>query len=535
MEKKHFSPPPFKRKIRKMRLGVQSKIWLTILCIVLIFAFFLLFFFPAQQEKYLLKNYEKEIQTLANTVSLGVKIALTEQNFEGVQTAIDFIKDDNRLRFVAMIQTDSIYEEKTKQKVLKKTVFKSFPENFTPDPNWVSNELLIIKISPFSTDIMKGEIMVGFNTSEIVESKKEIRQTSLLVSALISVFGILIGLWLARQISVPVLALRDAALKVGGGDLFAHVKAIQADEIGELGRAFNEMVVDLRQAEEEIIKVNKSLAATNANLELALVDLKAAQNQLIHSEKMASLGQLTAGIAHEIKNPLNFINNFAEITGELLNEVGQTGLSPEQEQLIAQARDNLMKINTHGKRADSIVKNMLQHSRATTGEFQFTNINDICNEFMHLAYHGIRATNNIFNCTIETNFDNHIQPVKVMREDIGRVILNLLNNAFYAVNEKNEEFKSGNSSANGYKPVVTVTTELINKRVSIKIRDNGNGIPDEIRDRIFNPFFTTKPAGSGTGLGLSLSYDIVVKGHGGDLLVNSQKGQFTEFIIVLPA
>jgi two-component system NtrC family sensor kinase len=519
-----------------MRFGVKSKIWFTILGIVLIFAVFLLFFFPRQQEKYMLKNYEKEVQTLANTVALGVKIALTEQNFEGVQTAIDFVKADNRLLFVAMIQSDSVLNFKSGKFQVRKNVFKSFPENFSPDPAWHSNDSMIIKLSPFSTEMMKGQIMLGFNTSEIERSKKEIRQSSLMVSGLVLCLGILVGLWLARQISVPVMALRDAAVEVGAGNRNKYVIATQTDEIGELGRAFNEMVSDLRQAEEENIKTNKSLAATNVNLEHTLQELKSAQSQLIHSEKMASLGQLTAGIAHEIKNPLNFINNFAEITGDLLNEASDASMSKEQREIINQAKDNLQKINTHGKRADSIVKNMLQHSRATAGEFQFSDINDLCNEFMQLAYHGIRATNNVFNCTLETRFDQHLRPVKVMREDLGRVILNLLNNAFYAVNEKYERLKSANAPLlDTYRRTVTVTTESEEHRIKIRIRDNGNGIPPEIMDRIFNPFFTTKPTGSGTGLGLSLSYDIVVKGHNGDLFVTSEPGSFTEFTIILPA
>ena len=519
-----------------MRFGVKSKIWITIIGIVMIFAFFLLIFFPMQQEKYLLKNYEKEVQTLANTVALGVKIALTEQNFEGVQTAIDFVNKDKRLIFVAMIQTDSSFNEQTKKADVKKNVFKSYPETFSPDPGWISNDTMIIKWSPFSTDMMKGQIMLGFDTSEIIKSKKEIRQTSLLVCGLILLLGFLVGLWLARQISVPVLALRDAALEVGGGNRNKYVIATQTDEIGELGRAFNEMVSDLRQAEEENIKSNKNLAASNAHLEEALVELKSAQSQLIHSEKMASLGQLTAGIAHEIKNPLNFINNFAEITSELLNEASQANLTPEQRDLVNQAKDNLIKINTHGKRADSIVKNMLQHSRATAGEFQFSDINDLCNEFMHLAYHGIRATNNVFNCTLETNFDPRLRPVKVMREDLGRVILNLLNNAFYAVNEKYHRLQNENTDeAHEFRRIVTVSTQANEGNVKIRIRDNGNGIPEEIMDRIFNPFFTTKPTGSGTGLGLSLSYDIVVKGHNGNLQVESVAGRYTQFTITLPA
>ena len=257
-------------------------------------------------------------------------------------------------------------------------------------------------------------------------------------------------------------------------------------------------------------------------------NLKSTQTQLIQSEKMASLGQLTAGIAHEIKNPLNFVNNFSELSVELITEL-EEGVSPEEQKDITDdLKQNLEKINFHGKRADSIVKGMLQHSRSSVAEKQPTDINKMVEEFFNLAYHGMRAKDPGFNCTMEKNLAKDIPQIKIISQDISRVILNIFNNAFYAVDERSK------SNGKDYQPKVSITTSFDNGKVFISIRDNGKGIPDDIKDKIFNPFFTTKPTGQGTGLGLSISYDIIVKGHNGGLVVNSKAGEYTEFLITLP-
>ena len=235
-----------------MRITVKTKIWMTILSVVMMFALFVLFYFPAEQEKYLLNNYNKQTQNLANTVALGVKIAMTEQNFEGVQTAMDFVKEDKQLRFVSINQYDTIWNEDHTNYKINKSIFTSYPDSVKVDMDAVTNDSLIIKRDSFSTPTLTGEVMLGFTTSEIVKSKKQIRVTSLLVSFIVFVIGIISGFWLARNISVPVLALRDAANKVGEGDLSQHVKNISRDEIGELGVAFNKMVDDLGKARREI-------------------------------------------------------------------------------------------------------------------------------------------------------------------------------------------------------------------------------------------------------------------------------------------
>jgi signal transduction histidine kinase len=276
---------------------------------------------------------------------------------------------------------------------------------------------------------------------------------------------------------------------------------------------------------------NEQIQNQRNALEQTLAELKTTQNQLIQSEKMASLGELTAGIAHEIQNPLNFVNNFSEINTELIDEMQQkidNGNFDEAKTIASDIKENQQKINQHGKRADFIVKGMQQHSRTSTGEKQLTNMNVLANEFFNLAYHGLRAKDKTFNATLSTNLDKNLPPIAAVQQDMGRVMLNLFNNAFYAVNQKQK------ISTQGYKAEVSVTTFAENGHIVIEVKDNGNGIPDAIKDKIMQPFFTTKPTGEGTGLGLSLTYDMVVKGHGGTIDIDSSENSYTKFIIKLP-
>lgn len=268
------------------------------------------------------------------------------------------------------------------------------------------------------------------------------------------------------------------------------------------------------------------------HIEAAYDQLTATQSQLIQSEKMASLGELTAGIAHEIQNPLNFVNNFSEINAELLKELRdevKKGNLKEIETLAKDIEENEKKIKHHGQRAEGIVKGMLQHSRTSKGEKEPTDINILADEYLRLAYHGLRAKDKSFNADFRTEFDETLPKINVVPQDLGRVLLNLINNAFYAVDKKAKE-KAG---ADSYKPEVIVATKKLDKLIEISVRDNGGGIPEQVRNKIFQPFFTTKPAGSGTGLGLSLSYDIV-KAHGGEIKVESNENIGTEFIITIP-
>lgn len=281
-------------------------------------------------------------------------------------------------------------------------------------------------------------------------------------------------------------------------------------------------------------ELEKKVAEKTAELQKSLDDLKATQAQLIQSEKMASLGELTAGIAHEIQNPLNFVNNFSEVNSELIAEMKEElvkGNVEEVKSLAADIDENEKKIIFHGKRADGIVKGMLQHSRSSNGVKEPTNINDLADEYLRLAYHGLRAKDKSFNATMKTDFDESIGNINIIPQDIGRVILNLLTNAFYAVREKSSDAQN---SADNYEPVVSITTKNAGDKVEISVSDNGNGIPSKVLDKIFQPFFTTKPTGQGTGLGLSMSYDIITKGHGGELKANTKENKGTTFIIILP-
>jgi signal transduction histidine kinase len=328
------------------------------------------------------------------------------------------------------------------------------------------------------------------------------------------------------------------------GGLFAFQDIAFSDEAKKIMRRFAAVFdltykrfLDLQKAEAQALRAEQDLIeikVARKKAEDALSELQATQKQLIQSEKMASLGELTAGIAHEIQNPLNFVNNFSEVSVELIEELKSEKSKPEserdnllEEDLLNDIAQNLEKINHHGKRADGIVKGMLQHSRSSTSIKEPTDINKLADEYLRLSYHGIRAKDNSFNATLKTDFDQSIGNINIIPQDIGRVILNLITNAFYAVDEKKKQGKPG------YDPTVSVSTKKVGDKVLISVTDNGNGIPDAIKEKIFQPFFTTKPTGQGTGLGLSLSYDIV-KAHGGELKVETIEGEGTIFIITVP-
>lgn len=323
--------------------------------------------------------------------------------------------------------------------------------------------------------------------------------------------------------NVHFIPFSQGMLYIGGYDMLVDA---EIDLVRSMAETFSEAYARYEDF--------KQLEDAKNRIEVTLSELKATQSQLIQAEKMASLGELTAGIAHEIQNPLNFVNNFSEINKELIEElkIETSKVKTERDvilenQLLADISQNLEKINHHGKRADAIVKSMLEHSRISSGTKEPTDINALVDEYLRLAYHGLRAKNKSFNATTKTEFDESIGKVNVVFQDIGRVVLNLINNAFYAVSEKK------NLVENGYEPTVTVRTRKTDGKVEIKVKDNGNGISQKILDKIFQPFFTTKPTGQGTGLGLSLAYDIV-KAHGGEIKVNTKESEGTEFTITLP-
>lgn len=334
-------------------------------------------------------------------------------------------------------------------------------------------------------------------------------------------------LYAVGQLSIPIATTIYVALDFA----FTNQRLSEKlEEVELLSKKTSEQEKEKRQLLSSLnTTLEKQVAERTSELNQSLNNLKATQAQLIQSEKMASLGELTAGIAHEIENPLNFVNNFSEVSNELMGELKTelaSGNSGQAEVLANDIMMNLEKINHHGKRADAIVKNMLQHSRTSSGKKESTDINTLCDEYLRLAYHGYRAKDKSFNAAFNTQLDPSLPKVNVVSQDIGRVILNLINNAFYAVNEKSK------SQSASYEPRIIVATKNLGDKIEISVEDNGSGVPDHIKEKIFQPFFTTKPAGQGTGLGLSLSYDIV-KANGGTIDVRSNPGQ-TVFTLQLP-
>jgi two-component system, NtrC family, sensor kinase len=341
------------------------------------------------------------------------------------------------------------------------------------------------------------------------------------------------GMALAGRMVVPIQALRAGAARIGTGDLSQRIDIKTGDEVAMLADQFNDMAGRLQESYADL---EKKVEDRTQELSQSLDELRAAQDRLVQTEKLASLGQLTAGIAHEIKNPLNFVNNFSGVSLELIDELqealGKVKTDDDTRADIADLSDtlrgNLEKIVQHGKRADSIVKNMLLHSREGSGEHRPVDINSVVEESLNLAYHGARAENNAFNITLERSFDPTAGEVDLYPQEVTRVLLNLISNGFYAA------IKRKNQANGDYEPILAATTRNLGDRVEIRIRDNGTGIPPEVKEKMFNPFFTTKPAGEGTGLGLSISHDIIVKQHAGTIMVDTEPGEFTEFKIVLP-
>lgn len=413
-----------------------------------------------------------------------------------------------------------------------------------------------------------AELLVAIAKSEVkdaTDSAAEVQQSSTLAIAALVALSLaasvlIVWLYVGRNIVGRLNRLSAATLNIAGG---AHETAVPTDgrdEIAAMGQAVEtfrlntverdhllaeraeaadrlehtveERTLEMRQARDEAIMANRKT-------EVALTELKTAQASLIQSEKLASLGQLTAGIAHEIKNPLNFVNNFASLSNELLTELKEVAepamasldsdTREEVDTTLAMLSSNLDKIAEHGKRADNIVRSMLEHSRGATGERRTVDLNALAEEALNLAFHGARAQNKSFNITLERDYDRTLAPIEVVPQDMTRVFLNLIGNGFHAAHKRAQA-----AAEAGYRPTLRLTTKDAGDWAEVRVRDNGTGIAAEIRDKLFQPFFTTKPTGEGTGLGLSISYDIVTQQHGGTIEVESEPGSFTEFIVRLP-
>jgi len=361
----------------------------------------------------------------------------------------------------------------------------------------------------------------------VAEAAAATRLSRIVVSVAVLI-GVLLTALLLRSIVVPLRRLVVAMDGLNAGNVDVPIPQAGTDEIGAVARTlakFRDTLIEQNRRERELRTAHEELKATQASL--------------IHAEKMASLGQLTAGIAHEIKNPLNFVNNFASLSVELLDELKETARPviamlgadkrAEVDEVIDMLTGNLEKIAEHGKRADGIVKGMLAHSRSGSGERQRTDLNALIEEALNLAYHGVRAQDHDFNITLERDLDRALAPIELVPQDISRVLLNLFGNSFYAADKRRREAADA-----AFRPVLKVATRNLGNEVEVRVRDNGIGIPTEVRDKLFQPFFTTKPTGEGTGLGLSISYDIVTQQHGGTITVDSRVGEFTEFTIRLP-
>ena len=345
--------------------------------------------------------------------------------------------------------------------------------------------------------------------------------------------------YIVRSITVPLKRLEGSMAAITRGELDVEIPRASAHEIGAMTKALGmlrDSLIERDHLEHERRRADAEIRRARDAAEAALRELKAAQANLIQAEKMASLGQLTAGIAHEIKNPLNFVNNFSAVSTELIYELQEAlrgaslndKLRTEIGDITDTLRGNLEKIVQHGKRADGIVKNMLLHSRHGSAEHRRVDINALVEESLNLAYHGARAEKPGFNVTLERSFDPAAGEAVLFPQEMTRVLLNLISNGFYAATKRKAD------ASGGYEPTVIAATKNLGDSIEIRIRDNGTGISPEVKEKMFDPFFTTKPAGEGTGLGLSLSYDIVVKQHGGSIEVETQPGEFTEFRIILP-
>lgn len=365
---------------------------------------------------------------------------------------------------------------------------------------------------------------------------------SALVAVLIlGAFAVLLVFWKTPSLADDALDVLRTVAGFGIPITLAFLLAKEHDQtnsdlqkrLAEVEKLSGEKEALLTQQKETL---ERQVAKRTQKLNQSLEELRETQTQLVQREKMASLGELTAGIAHEIQNPLNFVNNFSEVSAELLDELRQEQARPADQrdpgletELLNDIHQNVSKIGHHGQRAASIVRGMLQHSRASTGEKNRTDLNALGDEYLRLSYHGLRAKDKTFNANLHTSLDPVLEPVTVVAQDVGRVLLNLFNNAFYAVWEKARANPDGQ-----YHPTVWLYTRQFDGYIEIRVQDNGNGIPVELQRKIFQPFFTTKPTGQGTGLGLSLSYDIITKGHGGTLSVDTQPGEYTTFIITIP-
>jgi len=542
----------------RLRLRTQLLIAVTFLVITSLVTF--AFFSLQQQRKFYMIEFNNATLATIEAARLALEIGLKDENYEAIGTVLRWVKENENVEFIALVdESDEIVALFPDSSNYSVSMIRQLSTTLD-----LSKKLFVREGTWTSATTEVGRLFIGFSTRYLTRAEQRTVLSMFGVVFLVVLVGVIITYYLSKEMTLPLERLKIVTEKISNNELSIRAETdMGSQEIQSVAMAFNHMINQLLQTQkqrlDELESYNKNLSEQNhiieeynvqilagmdrakqdlINLQIekqrteeAMTELKSTQAQLIQAEKMASLGSLTAGIAHEIQNPLNFVNNFSEVSSEMLDEMEEEldkGDFDEAKYLAGEVKDNLKKIMHHGKRADSIVKGMLQHSRASTSEKERTDMNALADEYLRLSYHGLRAKDRSFNCEIVTQFDATIDHIYIVPQEIGRVLLNLFTNAFYAVTEKKKLFPTE------YKPTITVQTEKIESGVRIKVSDNGLGIPEKIKEKIFQPFFTTKPTGQGTGLGLSLSYDIITIGHGGTISVESIEGEGTTFTINLP-
>jgi signal transduction histidine kinase len=505
----------------------------------------------------LTREFESKGTAIARSISFSAVDMLVNRDLSTIQAVINQYREISGVAYVLV--TDASGE------IISHTFIPSTPDTVTQlvahhhsapmDELQIQQTGGVIDIATPILDGLAGSVHVGMDKGMITSEIWSVVLNQQITMFALFVVNVIVAFLFVGKISSPLKTLTAHAQRLAGAGFSSellsgfepdNIARQSKDEVGQLAASFRQMERRLKdyttrleeynqRLEQKVEERTSELRENNARLEQTLSQLHTAQDQIVMQQKLASLGALTAGIAHEIKNPLNFVNNFSDLSMGLVDDLrGELDRMKERigegdaqyaGEILDDLRLNAKKINEHGKRADSIVRNMLLHSRASSGQAAKTNLNALLDEYSGLAYHGIRGTNPDFNVRLVKDFDPAMPGVRVVPQDIGRVFLNLINNACYAAFKKN-----GAAAA-----VITLTTRSIGDRVEIRVRDNGDGIPAAIREKLFHPFFTTKPAGEGTGLGLSISYEIVVVGHKGELRVESEPGSYAEFIVTLPA
>src|SRR5213593_2148444 len=548
-------------------MTIRRRLLLSFSLILVLFALNLVIYFWSNQKR------QTSVEALRRAISRQILISGVSQNLNDIQKQVTLLSelttekpsggdDAGFIQFKAHLEKvenqiaelQSLSEPETLKNIQAfgnayrklSDSWRIFYENFGINQTKAITEL-VVRAEPLTQEVLQTRLpqlqsaenaRVDAASVNFYQVARLTNRITLMIFAISAAVAVGVAVIVSEQLTRGLRHLKVGAALVGSGDFGHRIGLTGNDELTELAKAFNEMSGKLNQARHELTLANEQERMKSLELETVVDQLRKAQDQLVVQQKLASLGSLTAAIAHEIKNPLNFVTNFSEVSAGLVDELRSSiteqsdRIDPKQcqyiEDILRDLHQNVSKIQEHGKRADAIVRNMLMHSRGHGGERQMTNINSLVSEYVKLAYHGMRAQNANFNVAIFQDLDPSIEPINVVVHDLSRVFLNIANNACYAAYEKKKRL------GDGFSPTISVTTKNLPSAIEIRIKDNGDGIPDAIRPRLFEPFFTTKPTGSGTGLGLSMSYEIVVQQHNGAIRVESEMGQYAEFVIMLP-